>query len=949
MKLHTFAIDQLQKLSSKSWKQQEILVDQMIQSYMVNLKYIASLKSMTCEERIVNLQNTVKAWEENQFISMNLIKHLGVGMYQSWCICATLEHFYAAKELLDILPKDNLEEIDKLKKKTLVLPRLVEIMAKKRIEHENGGFPPSADDWRLVIESLDVQGKYLEAIEMLEGIDLTATSTRKIDDENDIKHHVGSLIQITEKEKLEHIAKLCIAAGDKDKAFHIYTNKLLKMMPDQWDYWERLMDCSECPNDIVAVIDSVCENDISRKVPIRGPRLARVALAAAQVREENDSSIQYLADNIIQYADLYSSLIYCCFQDLRKYLEILVNKTCNYGEISEPVKKVLHWAHMLRNGLVGGEVDVETNKEPRNAKLRMYITSIKICYELWHQLRFQSNNEQYINECISQFVPKPQEILLMWGRTSDLGTLPKDGGQKECLPGDDLILLLVQHLCLDDLSGRTWTKVLSLAILEHAIQLSPYNPYLKMTAINIYSNVGATARAFQIFEDLDIKQIQLDSCSYLILQRLVDGGLFQESIKQAGKIINLHTTSHIDLCKYMTKAFENGNIQKGREMLRWQIKNMTRSIQLLEAKGVIMDLAPFHNYGDSDDNADLTPIGLCHGLCGGDNDKERVEKMIRDSDNAFGAPSILRISANDMDKWSDNRDFDVNQYEILRKTDYHLDTHESIFRSHVHSVLCKLALFSSAVKPPKRGKVLHVNAQDILFQRGACLMTSVKRFEQYIVDNIALKRFSMLMIALSRTCAVLGAGTHFAQVETSDEVDEITTREKYCVSYLKDAASNAKDSIQLWKNYRNDTRTTLSRILPDILVHVFATFNITSKLLALFGWGKRKRDTKVVAACMVDVAEHLHSLIVSMKTCIMNDMLDDIDQNVERMRSMYPSKDVNTDLSIVQQIFEDMFPGDDMVSEVMHHIASMEKDLKSRLLAILLQMETEFHSFSVID
>ena len=45
--------------------------------------------------------------------------------------------------------------------------------------------------------------------------------------------------------------------------------------------------------------------------------------------------------------------------------------------------------------------------------------------------------------------------------------------------------------------------------------------YLKIAAIEIYTRHDATLRAWEIFKSINIRQIQLDSYSYLILPRLV--------------------------------------------------------------------------------------------------------------------------------------------------------------------------------------------------------------------------------------------------------------------------------------------------------------------------------------------------------------------------------------------------------------------------------------------
>lgn len=984
VQLHNHAIEAIQNTSTTSWREKEILIHHMIQSYLGNLKYIATLKHITEQDKISNLKNAIKAWDENQLVGLNLVKHSGEGMYQSWCVCAALEHYYSCKELLDIIPQnDNEEYIEKLKKKINMLPRLVEMMAKKRVENDNGGFPPSADDWRLVIESLKIQGKYTDAVKVLEDIDISKSSTRKIDDENDIKHHVGSLIQLTQKERLELLVQMYEAAGENTKAFEVYTNHLLKLIPDQWDYWKGMLTCSNDLEKSCKVIDKFCEEHSQCKIPLRGPHLARVEIIAEQVRCGNDSSAtKKLANAIIEFGSLFAPLVFCCFQDLRMYLDLLVQQSCQNGQISSEVTTVLNWANDLRKAslpIAAGEVN-NSNTQDRSTKLREYIASIKISFGIWYQLRRQTENDSLVYEGMQKFIPSPKEMIRVWFHSLDLGSIPKAGGQKECLPGDDLILLTTQLLTVcESKTGLNTSTIQSLSLLENAMEQSPYNPYLKISALSIYSTAGATMRAWEIFESMDVKQIQLDSCSYLILQRLVNAGLYNESVRQAGKILNLHTTSESDLCKYMAMAFENGNLQKGREMLHWHRNHMIPSLQLLEAKGIIMDLAPLHNYDTTEINQSHSPIGLIHGLCGGDHDKERVEKIVRDSSNYFGAPSILGFSHEnvcDM-QLSDNRDQDINQFEILERTEYELNTKESIYRSHIHSVLSKFALFCEAVKPPKKGKVVKLDASDILIQRGRSLMTSINEFEKkkFAVDDEhgeAILSLLKLLTTVIRSCIVVVAGQQVV-LNYGDDTnisvlnDSLSEREKCCVPYLAEAVNLCKDSIHVWELYQKDLITSICRLIPDILIPIYATINITAKMFGIFGWGKRKRNTKVAAASLADVASCLNDLVVSIKgriAFVVNNDNDDDDDDDDEPASNYMNARVselrdtmsrrsssNENDNVVAVLSDDellVSTMDSFMDKVLTNISLNEFHVRSRLSIILTQMETEFSSFKVV-
>jgi hypothetical protein len=958
VQLHNYAITAIQQASVTSWRDKEILINHMIQSYLGNLKYIATLKNITEQDRIANLKNMIKAWDENQSMGMNLVKHSGEGLYQSWCVCAALEHYYTCKDLLEILPQDEeKEDIEKLKKKIIMLPRLVEMMAKKRIENDNGGFPPSADDWRLLVESLKIQGKYADAVKVLEDIDISKTLTRKIDDENDIKHHVGSLIQLAEKERLELLVQMYEASAENTKAFDIYSNYLLKLMPDQWDYWKGMLTCSNDPETSLKVIDRFCEEHALRKIPLRGPHLARVEIMAEQVRYGMDTSAtRNLANSIIEFGTLFAPLVFCCFQDLRIYVNLLVQKSCENAQISNEVKDLLEWAKDLRKTslpIILGEAN-SSSKQERNTKLREYIASIKISFGIWYQLRRQFENDPLVHDSILNFIPSPQEMVRVWNNSIDLGSNPKSGGQKECLPGDDLILLTVQLLSVcESKTGLNKSTVQSLSLLENAMEQSPYNPYLKIAALNIYSKAGATMRAWEIFESMDVKQVQLDSCSYLIMQHLVNGGLYNEAVRQAGKILNLHTNSESDLCKYMAMAFENGNLHKGREMLHWHRNNMIPSLQLLEAKGIIMDLAPLHNYDSPDINQSHSPIGLSHGLCGGDNDKERVEKIVRDASNYFGAPSILRFSHEGACDISlcDNRDHDINQFEILERTNYELNMKESIFRSHIHSVLSKFVLFCDAVKPPKKGKVVILDVKDILIQRGMSLMISINEFEKKTLSNggDAISYLSKTLTAVIRSCIVVSTGRNVLLDQGIDDSlfhDSLSKREEWCLPYLADAANLCKETIKVWDLYKKDLITSTCRLVPDILIPVFATMNVIAKIFSIFGWGKRKRNTKVAAASLADVASCLNDLVVSIKTTIAansDDPSDDINGRVSALKDMLNESD-----NLVE-FFSGELSMDSFIEKVLHCISQSEHHVRSRLTLILTQMETEFSSFQVSE
>ena len=62
-------------------------------------------------------------------------------------------------------------------------------------------------------------------------------------------------------------------------------------------------------------------------------------------------------------------------------------------------------------------------------------------------------------------------------------------------------------------------------------------------------------------------------------------------------IISLNSTSATDVGNFMGRNFEDRNLEKGHEMINWQMYQMRMSPQLRLTKGLIMDLAPLLHHG----------------------------------------------------------------------------------------------------------------------------------------------------------------------------------------------------------------------------------------------------------------------------------------------------------------------------------------------------------------
>ncbi|GFH62164.1 hypothetical protein CTEN210_18640 [Chaetoceros tenuissimus] len=981
VKLYSYAIKTLQAFiaANKSSPNMDNLNDQLYalltEGYLSNLKLIASSVEFTpnsskLDEKIFNAREKLKCWEDAQFHAMSLVKLTSEGLYQSWMILAIMEHYKSAKALLELLEKDGRDETkdeqEKLSKKLSMLPRLSEMMTMKQISQFSGDgnvFPPSADDVRLYVECLEMQSKFQEAIDFLDRVgDIEKGDTKKqINDEEDVKNHVGSVIQLTQKELLEMKVSLLQQVDRYQEAFEIYSNELLVLLPDQWTYWEGLLHCARLVDkdnldasiaNCQQVLDRVLneQNEIRAagkgpKVPLRGPNLISVELAALRLSNDDTGSAKVLTNAIIEYASLYSPLVFCCFQDLRKYIGLLVEKTSVEGKISDELNDILKWAVALRekNDPTVKEVKDGTEslkaKQERKSRLRSYICSVKFCFAIWAAVSDKCTDKsstKALDEIFISLVPNSKDMINCWKATMDLGSNPKDGGQKESLPGDDLVLLAIQlesHLNRhEDSKTQTVANMKSVALLEYALVHSPYNAYIKIAASKYLFMTGSAIRAYEVFKDMDVKQIQLDSCSYFVMNNLMNAGLYNEVADQAGKIVKIHSTSSKDLATYMPKAFENGNMRRGREMISWQQTRMSPSMQLLEAKSIIMDVAPLVN----DNCTGNESLGLLFGLVGNERDAERNEKIIRDSASFFTAPSVLSIAkgdTDDLDVLSDNRDFTVNEFEILQRSDFDFQSTQSIIRSHLHSMLCRLVLAAQVIKPPKKGKIVKVEKSDSLYTRSESLCESIRLTEKCLEKECDINKAQKVLIEATiniiKAFVVIVSGSCLS-TDTVQSDDSLATRERYCVEYLENAKLLLVETTKILKDEQGDDIQIASRLLSDNLVTLFAIFQTTASACDQFSWGKRKRDTKPVAGAMANIALEFKNVVAHAKKSF--------DALIESIAAI---EFVGEPLGLLGD------EGNDVAEKVMNDMKSYRSEIHKRIMPHLDQITSDMESFEV--
>jgi N-terminal acetyltransferase B complex non-catalytic subunit len=401
-------------------------------------------------------------------------------------------------------------------------------------------------------------------------------------------------------------------------------------------------------------------------------------------------------------------------------------------------------------------------------------------------------------------------------------------------------------------------------LVEAGIKNSPSNPIMKIAALDIYSRLNAASRSWSIYQELQIKHIQLDTCTYLILPVLLSGGFYQEILKVSKGLLMLHTSVVREACEFMGRAMDNGILSKADEFMFFQRDKMTNSLTAMEATGYILDSAPFFAH----DTKDAT-IGVAHGIVGGESDFDRATDMVIEVRNPFGALSLLgrALVATELDDISDNRDQSILDYEILYNREVstrHDIINDSIRRGHNHNLLIRAALCVQYTKGPKKGKT--VKPSDELMKSCTVLLAGVDAARHFCCDKLLTSPIHAdlmnAQLELCRTLLVVSSG-----VGLSDGGgDNLENREKQALVHIANVATHLKQAVNSSRFLEGKTDVAgVCRLLPGSVVPVFATFRMCSDILEAFGWGKRKLKTKQVAAEFAKVAIELCVLIKAMQ------------------------------------------------------------------------------------
>ncbi|KAJ3012361.1 N-alpha-acetyltransferase 25, NatB auxiliary subunit [Thoreauomyces humboldtii] len=393
---------------------------------------------------------------------------------------------------------------------------------------------------QLYIEILDSQGKYTEALEVING-DLGKLC--KVD--ADRKHIIAGLAKRAEawKAVLTVSKELLLASPDDWSSCVSYVQAITQIVAGISDREAKESTIEQARN-FISVLQT---KGSAGKHTKRGPFLAELELESALLAAKQiDATLAAtrLAELIASYTDRFGSAL-SCFDDLKAYMGYLPAGTL--GQLL-----------MAAEEAARSSVSVDATRRIVNIeKMRRYTEN-----EL---------TETQAKERVSHYL-EAYKTSIPLGSSLD---------ERELQPGDDFILLAA-HTLLDVFAkNRTQRTILGevAALLEFGRSKSKYSFQMTLLLVRVYIELGVYTRPLEIIKTLDIKQIQNDTLSYLFMDDLELLGCPEPAMRALVKALTIYGSNDRETPEMIVQAFKFGTYSKIPEFAKFRSR-LTNSLQL---------------------------------------------------------------------------------------------------------------------------------------------------------------------------------------------------------------------------------------------------------------------------------------------------------------------------------------------------------------------------------
>eukprot|EP00002_Diphylleia_rotans_P019902 TRINITY_DN3849_c0_g1_i3.p1 TRINITY_DN3849_c0_g1~~TRINITY_DN3849_c0_g1_i3.p1 ORF type:complete len:855 (-),score=108.63 TRINITY_DN3849_c0_g1_i3:453-3017(-) len=358
-------------------------------------------------------------------------------------------------------------------------------------------------------------------------------------------------------ERLSYLVEAHQSLKHRQPVIDLTRQILLDHDKDSWihytSYFDALMqniDQETFIADVEVAIEMILKlkTETSReKLLKRGPYLAQMELTArlieARIHRMHPHLVEPMTNLIIDYHTKFGHKR-CFLEDVAPYL-IFEGTSDNVDSFLLKVKQ--------------NSKDIEIINKENQADIIQLQSN-------YHGLEWRLNKFENIS-CISDLHSKAAELLELYKKSLQIDAESRVDN-RERGSGDDLAMMIGHlHVKAYEISGDKSHILHATAFMESCLQLSPFNYDMKIMLMGFYREFNAFQRIKDLFNSMNISNIQLDSMSFLIQEDALSFGYHAYRADQDKFVVKFHTEYRNDNAEFLMSCFNQGTYAKVEEFM----------------------------------------------------------------------------------------------------------------------------------------------------------------------------------------------------------------------------------------------------------------------------------------------------------------------------------------------------------------------------------------------
>ncbi|CAL4073261.1 unnamed protein product, partial [Meganyctiphanes norvegica] len=422
---------------------------------------------------------------------------------------------------------------------------------------------------------LEIQGKWSEALEVLDS------------------PLAGKIVQ--QPQNFLQLKRASYLANLKSwtDASQVYRT-LIAQEPDNWQHYEEYIRCSlemwannetEDTNshdnhleEVSRFLHEMQRATIDEASKHRAPRLGLLHLALMLHKQGLDDDIPRLAGDIIellyQHVKSYGDKM-CCYGDIVNFLPLLEE-----DQINTFLERIYVLVELDSEGVPENVLSIYRHhcwlqlKESlgkQNLLCSKHLELADSLVNLYHQTKHFSSD-------MAATDIRPNDTYLIIAAHNYLAAIKKSLLKKENTNGEfenDIdVYPLIPKFC---------------AILEHGIEVSKANFQLKLLLIKFYNMQGALSASHIVYENLELKHIQLDTLGHVLALQMTDGAHFTAAEEIFNTTLKFFMANNKDTSDPLISSYKYGSLTRIPEFVDFR-ERLNNSLHFATVRAELMIL-----------------------------------------------------------------------------------------------------------------------------------------------------------------------------------------------------------------------------------------------------------------------------------------------------------------------------------------------------------------------